>query len=745
MPLTSTSLDGRWRYSPDPNGAGEARGFFQESLDDSSWPEMELPANWYLRGLDYSGKVWFRRRFARDLAPPHERVFLRFEAVDYRARVWLNGHFLGSHTGYFAPFEFEATERLRPGENLIAVEVDAPLDPGFPFNKTIFKGGLQHWDMRPGGWSRRGQERGSGGIWGSVSLHAAGPARISRMVAAPRERGGAWRVDLEVEVHFRGGEASEAELVCRLEPATFSGPSFLLLSQKISLQPGANRISLAGEVPDPKLWWTYDLGQPNLYSLLLEVKIQGEVSDQDRDRIGFRTIAWKDDGVYLNGRRVYLRGSCYLSSLWLSEMGEERLGQDLSLVKAANLNSLRIPYHVEPKRFYGLCDEQGILLWQDFALLWDYDTSAASQAEAGRQIQEMVRLLHNHPSIYLWCCHCEPFRPGNRRLDQLLKQAVAEVERSGRRIKKSSSVVEHPFFGWYMGTRLGFAALPGRPFPTEFGAQSLPSPGAALWKELGDQSWPASPDWDYHNFQGLLFQIGKPFRSLEEMIESSQRYQAELLSFAIQAFRRGKGRTFGYCLFTFVDAWPSISWSIVDYERRPKLAHAAVALASQPVKLSLDLWRRPRRSGFLAPLYWNPCFDQGGEFFCRVWVINDCHDRLENGRIAWQASSNDGRELFHGEEEIAVEPDSSRPVLELMPPLASDTMPGNYCLKVGLFQGEELLDTEELDFFITPPGGRSRNAWVQMGRALQAERSHLAFALSTFPRYILNAMLGRYR
>lgn len=705
---------------------------------------MELPANWYLRGLDYSGIVWFRKSFSLEKSPSSQRTFLEFEAVDYRCRVWLNGVGLGGHTGYFAPFSFEITELLRPGRNLAAVEVDAPLDPGFPFNKTIIKGGLQHWDMRPGGWTRRGQERGSGGIWGSVALRATGPARIGRMLAAPIRREGTWLLDLEVEVNFRGSESCESEFKFQLEPANFAGTGFALPPERVRLQPGENRVRRQFEVANPALWWIYELGRPQLYTLGVEVRIGAEVSDQARDRIGFRTVEWRDDGVYLNGRRAYLRGACYLSSLWLSGMSEDRLRRDLELVRAANLNSLRIPYHVEPRRFYRLCDEQGILLWQDFALLWDYDTAPAGQAEMRGQLQDMVRLLHNHPSIFLWCCHCEPLRIGNRRMDRSLARAAAEIERTGRRIKPSSAMSEHPFWGWYLGSRFGFAALPGRPYPTEFGAQSLPALEARLWTELGEKSWPPNPAWEYHNFQPALFHIRPPPESLAALIADSQRYQAELLDFAIQSFRRGKGRTFGYCLFTFVDSWPSISWAIVDDERRPKPAHAAVAKASKPTKLSLDLLRRPLRSALLAPLFWNSCFDQGREFFCRVWAINDRTEPLPGGRLAWRAVSEEGQELFRGEEPVAVEPDSARPVRELIYPLPRTVKPGPYRLEVSWRQGEQELDREELGFRISPPGGRRRHAAGQMLEQVRADFFHAAFAFSTFPRYLVNALRGQY-
>src|SRR6185437_4953426 len=116
--------------------------------------------------------VLFRRRFQLDQPLGDRGALLRFHGVDYSAEVWLNGSRLGSHAGYFAPFEFEATDLLRD-ENELKVRVSAPLEaPGdWPNRKRLIKGIFQHHDCRPGAWDpERGQDQGSGGIWNRVEL-----------------------------------------------------------------------------------------------------------------------------------------------------------------------------------------------------------------------------------------------------------------------------------------------------------------------------------------------------------------------------------------------------------------------------------------------------------------------------------------------------------------------------------------------------------------------------------------------
>ena len=130
-------LGGTWRFRTDPENLGE---HFEQQLDipwqfdarwmriayeDGDWAEIQVPSCWQVAGYNYNGLAWYRTAFTRP--DPHalnglngERFWLRFEGVDYIGDVWINEHYLGSHEGYFAAFEYEVTPFLRPGGNLLA-------------------------------------------------------------------------------------------------------------------------------------------------------------------------------------------------------------------------------------------------------------------------------------------------------------------------------------------------------------------------------------------------------------------------------------------------------------------------------------------------------------------------------------------------------------------------------------------------------------------------------------------------
>src|SRR5262249_47401705 len=186
--VTSLSLAGRWKVRSDSLPPAEAS---LPMLDDSAWQEITVPSNWFLQGRDEAGVVWFRRRFPALPQQPGQLVKLVFTGVDYAADVWLNGHYLGSHAGYFQPFSFVVSELLHAtAENVLVVRVDSPSeDPvqGWSLHKRLIKGIFSHHDTRPGGsWSARGQDQNTGGIWGPVYLRVSSQVAIDAIKVTPQ-------------------------------------------------------------------------------------------------------------------------------------------------------------------------------------------------------------------------------------------------------------------------------------------------------------------------------------------------------------------------------------------------------------------------------------------------------------------------------------------------------------------------------------------------------------------------------
>ncbi len=308
----------------------------------------------------------------------------------------------------------------------------------------------------------------------------------------------------------------------------------------------------------------------------------------------------------------------------------DALRRDVDLAVDTNLDLLRVHAHVTRPEFYDAADAAGLLLWQDFPLQWGYGRGARKQAT--RQAREMVNQLGHHPSIAMWCAHNEPlaveFQPGepvtakqgarvaasmllpswNKDvLDRSVAHAIHKADPS-RFVDLHSGVLpgvgslgtdSHFYFGWYHGQMDGLAgairAVPrlGR-FVSEFGAQAVPHTAEFMHPER----WPHL-DWDHlfehHACQKQVFDRYVPpalFETFEEWQLATQQYQAVLIKLQVEDLRRlRRNPTGGFCQFCFADGHPSVTWSVLDHERRAKAGFAALRDACRTVLPMLE----PRR------------------------------------------------------------------------------------------------------------------------------------------------------
>ena len=143
--MNSQTLTGLWSFLPDPHGDGEQLGFWKTDFDARLWREVMVPSCFEASGpnLDcYEGIGWYRRTFRLPATWQFHRVAVRFEAVNYRAKVWLNGQLLGQHADGFLPFEFEIGKQARwDGDNILVVAVDnTPYDEDVPGRHVGWRG-----------------------------------------------------------------------------------------------------------------------------------------------------------------------------------------------------------------------------------------------------------------------------------------------------------------------------------------------------------------------------------------------------------------------------------------------------------------------------------------------------------------------------------------------------------------------------------------------------------------------------
>ena len=614
-----------------------------------NWTGVRVPGHWQLREpfTTYQGILLYRCRFVRQPTAGEEMVSLRFEAVYYSARVWLNGSYLGEHQGYFAAFEFDVTDILADdAENELLVEVSSPEELAENDRQTV--GGV--WAR----WDGLGPHINPGGIFGAVELVTSGEVRIRSLGVAMDGSGyGRARIDL-----YASREKS-TKLRGRVRPLGFEAPG-AEFERDVRVEAGTSRLGVDFRLPRVRTWRTWDRGEQPLYELTLSCG-----GETDSVRFGARTVEMRDWQIYLNGERVFLRGINYLpTDVYPARSTNEQFRADASLVREAGMNAVRVHAHVAEKAFYEACDELGLLIFQDFPLQWTHRRSVLGPAIA--QATEMASDLRSHPSVGVYLAHDEPFYvvpPEKWSFLNLLRTVVEvlsprwalwqrrvldpAVVRAIRGEDASRPVVDaaghplttnHLYFGWYYGKfrnlERAVGIFPGLSrLPTEYGAQALPD--LASLNEI----WPAGkpPDWevlstDYRlQWQRMLRYV--PWEGNQaDFVLKTQEYQAEVLKHATELFRRRKYRpTGGTFAFMLNDAAPAISWSVVDWRRRRKVAYAALKTAMNPLLICAE--------------YPQETHEAGGEIRLPLFVVNDHERGLGELRWVW--------ELFLGRSSVA--------------------------------------------------------------------------------------------
>ena len=698
---TVIQLNGPWHYRPIARTTLDRDGSITE--DKSDLPpagQMPVPSNWNLSGLpNFNGKVLFERDFdfPRQMAPD-DRAFIVFYGVDYFSTVALNDAVIGRHEGYFQRFEFDVTSHIKRGRNHLAVTVDAPLEePGtvWPDHKRMIKGVFSHWDCKPGSTSlKHGQDGTTAGIWNRVELEVRHRAWMGNIKIQPflYNYNGDDAKSLQEKTHakvFVTAEITAAEAGNYLMTAEAGGTQ---VSSPVKISEGSASVVLVLPISSPRLWWTWDLGEPYLYTCRMTLASEDEVIDSREIPFGIRTIALdeKTGEWRLNGVRFFIRGSSIVPDLWLSHYTPERIAEDVRLLKQAHMNGVRVCVHMNRQELYDALDRAGIVAWQDFPLQWAYTRTDAFLQEAARQLRDMIRQFYNHPSIITWVCQNESSAYNVEVMDPFLAQ-VGKQEDSSRPVRPVSAFSEHLYLGWYSGDYQGYLALPGGPIISELGAQALPSVEEV--SSMIGGAWP--PDWDklaYHDFQyDQTFHVARISRgdNWEQFVKNSQQYQGRLLKFAIEHYRRAKYKKAGcFFQFMFMDCWPAVTWSVLSYDRKPKAGYHAVARAFQPILIGAELDRVVWSKGKLGPTH---AAAQRHETVW-PWVVNDRLEDVE-GVTCEARLRGQGQEQTVGKStapvKLAADSVADLPALSCSVPGALKT--GSYELVLTLTQGNQTI------------------------------------------------------
>jgi beta-mannosidase len=617
--------------------------FYRDNEAKLQWIEN---ASWeYRRAFDVPEAILAR-----------SNVDLVFDGLDAAAEVEVNGAPVLSANNMFRVWRIAVKGHLHPGANQLhivfpspikAAEQVAALDPWQPRTKTapktyIRKAAYEYgWD-----WGPRFV---TSGIWRSVRIEAWDKARISDF--AIRQRDVSREVaHLDAEIELQSTTIGQAQITVRY--VENSKP--LALTANAQLHLGANIIDIPIEIREPRLWYPVGYGDQPLYQFTAQVSTDGKKTDQRGVRTGLHSIVLRRDrdqwgrsfAFEVNGIPVFAKGADVIPfDSFPNRVTTANYRRILQSARDANMNMIRHwgGGYYETDEFYSICDELGLMVWQDFMFGNDwqpgtYDFKQNVEAEA----EDQVRRLRNHPSIVLWSGNNETeaafawngrdMLPPNVRLQMwqdyltvfsgILDRVVARLtpetpywpsspsadyEELGDRYQSGDAHIWDVWHG-----RVPFATYETHHprFVTEYGFQSFPEMRTIeVFTQPDDRTSIFTPVLLAHqkNNEGnsiihdyLLRDYPEP-KDFPSFLYASQVLQAEGIKVGTEHFRRSRPDTMGSVFWQLNDCWPVASWSSIDYYGRWK---------------ALQYYARR----FYAPILVSPHIESGA---VRVYIVSD--------------------------------------------------------------------------------------------------------------------------
>jgi beta-mannosidase len=690
LTIADADLDDRFWISASVPGDVHSTLIERKLIDHPYYGHNDIHSRWVEQK-----EWWYRTRFQMDADPAkQERWELIFEGLDTHATVYVNGLEMGTASNMHRTYVYDVSRVIHQGQNTIAVR----FDPLYLHHKDK---ALMQWSSytkeRP--WIRKAAMN-YGWDWGPriVTVGIWGKVRLERHVQAKFEG---------VYAYTKHCDDQQANINVELEAKKYRGCGHLtyraclldanqqaVAQAEGELQGGKTGFNL--QVSQPQLWWTHDLGKPYLYQLETVLLADGVEVDRREQRIGIRTVelVLEDEqgepafAFHINGVKLFAKGSNWIPvDNLIGAAPDSRYKHLIMLGVEANMNMLRIWAGgiYEKDVFYDLCDELGLLVWQDFAfanaLFPDYNADFVENVR--QEAICNIRRLRNHASLALWC--------GNNEIDWLYD------------MKSSSGEITTPFYGetiyheilpelleqldparpyWPSspyggndandpnhGDRHNWQVWHGSVYPRKFGEVPLLdySVEGVTFKnykkdftlfssEFGmhasatkytlernipeDQFYWGSVEMAYRNKdtnhqKGILLMegfTGVP-QDLDEYIQFSMLTQAEGLKYGIEHYRRNKTRTSGSLIWQHGDSWPGTSWSLIDYELLPKASYYYARKFYHPLLLSLN--HEP-------------------DELLEVWVINDQLTSL-SGQVIMEVFDMQGHSIHRMELHTEVE------------------------------------------------------------------------------------------
>ena len=663
-------------------------------LENKKIPDLFFRDN--ERKLQWIENESWEYRLSFDVTPDlltRANVDLVFDGLDGAAEVYVNEARVLNAANMFRTWRVPVKENLHAGKNMLRVVFPSPikaaaqaagrdpsrLNPEVEEKAYLRKAAYEYgWD-----WGPRFV---TSGIWKPVRLEAWDQVRIADFSIQQRDvSADVAHINAEVEVESSRTESVRVDLDYGIDAKSAK------LTETFSLHAGRNLIDFPIEVRQPKRWFPAGYGDQSLYQFSVQVNTDaGEMMAVRTAKSGLRSILLRRDldkwgrsfELVVNGIPVFAKGADVIPfDSFPNRVTTANYRRILESARDANMNMIRHwgGGYYESDEFYAICDELGIMVWQDFmyANAWqpgEYSFKLEMEAEA----EDQVRRLRNHPSIVLWCGNNEiestksgdaspNLRPDVRyklwqdyltQFSGILPKVVAKLSPETPYWPSSSSSDYEPLSDSFQSGdahiwdvwhgRVPFATYETHHarFVTEFGFQSFPEMKTVETFTLPeDRTSIFTPVMLAHqkNNEGnsiihdyLLKDYSEP-KDFASFLYVSQVLQAEGIKTAAEHFRRSRPETMGSIFWQLNDCWPVASWSSIDYYGRWK---------------ALQYYARK----FYAPVLVSPHVEDGA---LKVYVVSD-KTEAASSTLRVRLIDFEGKVLLQESNDVRVEPLASK-------------------------------------------------------------------------------------
>ncbi len=561
-----------------------------------------------------------------------DKIILHFDGIDTVADIYLNGCYLGRAENMHRVWEYPVKELVKEGENTLRIVIGSPLKfmaEAFEKYRNIGNEdtieGFMHLRKAHymSGWDW-GACLPNGGIFRPVSLLGIDTARLGSVYIRQRHEGGKVVLLPKVETEM----AAQRDARPEYEIAVTA--------------PDGTRTVYEGSpdeivIENPQLWWPNGLGEQPLYQIEVILKDGEKVLDVWNRRLGLRTLTmrrekdeWGESFSHeVNGRPIFAMGADYIpEDNMIQRTTPQRTRELLLQCKRANFNCIRVwggGYYPEDW-FFDICDDFGLLVWQDFMFACSvYELTPEFEANIRQEFIDNVKRIRHHASLALWCGNnememfvdqrCWVTKPTEVRdyllmYERIIPEILAQYDpetyywpaspSSGGSFDKPNDPDRgdvHYWEVWHGNKPFSEYRKYFFRYVSEFGFQAFPFV-KTLESVIGDphEMNPFSYLMEKHqrnyggngkiaNYMQAAYRYPGNFR---DFVYVSQLLQADGIRYGVEHYRRNRGRCMGAIYWQLNDCWPVISWSSLDYYGRWKALHYYAKRFFAPVMLSCE-------------------------------------------------------------------------------------------------------------------------------------------------------------